>query len=111
VARKPSRRPPASTLARRWSVVGAVAIVAYLYYHPLRTYFETRHELSSRSEQVAQLAVEKRELQRRLAATTSLGALAREARRLGYVRPGEHLYIVKGIQAWRDRTRVDGGGK
>jgi hypothetical protein len=86
-------------------------MAAYLYYHPLRTYFETRHELSSRRTQVTQLAVEKRQLERRLAASSSLGALAREARRLGYVRPGEHLYIVKGIQAWRDRTRVDGGGK
>ena len=28
-------------------------------------------------------------------------ALAREARRLGYVKPGERLFIVKGIDAWR----------
>jgi cell division protein FtsB len=97
---------------RRWSVVAAVVIVAYLYYHPLRTYLETRHELSTRRTQVAELAEQKHELQRRLAASTSLGAVAREARRLGYVRPGEHLYIVKGIQVWRDRAaRVAGGGK
>jgi hypothetical protein len=25
----------------------------------------------------------------------------REARRLGYVAPGERLYIVKGIKSWR----------
>ncbi len=25
----------------------------------------------------------------------------REARRLGYVKPGERLFIVKGINAWR----------
>jgi cell division protein FtsB len=101
MARKRSRRPPAATLARRWSVVAAVVIVAYLYYHPLRTYFSTRSELSSQRTQVAQLAAQKGELERRLAATTSLGALARQARELGYVRPGEHLYIVKGIEAWR----------
>jgi cell division protein FtsB len=93
-------------------VVAAVVIVAYLYYHPLRTYLETRHELSTRRTQVAELAEQKRELQRRVAASASLGAVAREARRLGYVRPGEHLYIVKGIQVWRDRAaRVAGGGK
>jgi cell division protein FtsB len=101
VARKRSRRPPAATLARRWSVVASVVIVGYLYYHPLRTYFSTRSELGSQRAQVAELAAQKRDLQRRLAATTSLGALARQARELGYVRPGEHLYIVKGIEAWR----------
>ncbi len=112
MARKRSRRPPVPTLLRRWSVVAAVVIVAYLYYHPLRTYLETRHELSTRRTQVAQLAEQKRELERRLAASTGLGAVAREARRLGYVRPGEHLYIVKGIQVWRDRAaRVAGSGK
>ena len=89
---------------RRWSAVAAVAIVAYLYYHPLRTYLSTRHELSSQRAQVAELAAQKGELERRLAATTSLGALARQARELGYVLPGEHLYIVKGIQAWRDHV-------
>jgi hypothetical protein len=99
--KKTSRRPPASTLARRWSVVAAVVIVAYLYYHPLRTYFSTRNELGSQRAQVVQLATQKRDLQHRLAATTSLGAIARQARELGYVRPGEHLYIVKGIEAWR----------
>ena len=110
--RKRSRRPPVATLARRWSVVAAIVIVAYLYYHPLRTYLETRHELSTRRTEVAQLAAQRRELERRLAASTSLGALARQARALGYVRPGEHLYIVKGIQAWRGRAaKVAGGGK
>src|SRR2546423_13756577 len=111
MARRSSRRPPVSSLARRWSAVAAVVIVAYLYYHPLRTYLETRHELSSRRAQVAQLAEQKRDLERRLAASTSLGAVAREARRLGYVRPGEQLFIVKGIQVWRDRAaRAAGGG-
>jgi len=113
MARKqPSRRPPLSTLARRWSAVAAIVIVGYLYYHPLRTYLEARHQLGSRREEVAQLAVQKRELTRRLAATTSLGALAREARELGYVRPGEHLYIVKGIQAWKElAATIARGGK
>jgi hypothetical protein len=30
-----------------------------------------------------------------------MDVVAREARRLGYVRQGEHLFIVKGIGAWR----------
>jgi hypothetical protein len=28
------------------------------------------------------------------------------SRSLGYVRPGEHLFIVKGIDAWRQRERA-----
>jgi cell division protein FtsB len=99
--RRQARRPPVTTLARRWSAVVVVAVVAYFYYHPLRAYLSARHELGARSAEVEQLAAQKRELQRRLSASTSLVALAHEARELGYVRPGEHLYIVKGIAAWR----------
>jgi cell division protein FtsB len=100
MARKRSRRPPLRTLARRWSVVAGIALLAYLYYHPLRTYFGTRSELSQARGDVAQLTAEKHALQKQLNVSTSLDALAREARDLGYVRPGEHLYIVKGIDAW-----------
>ena len=32
------------------------------------------------------------------------------ARRLGYIRPGEHLFIVKGIKAWeRANSKIAGG--
>jgi hypothetical protein len=61
---------------------------------------------------VTQLAAEKKALQTRLTASTSLGTLARDARRLSYVRPGEHLFIVKGIQAWkRAHSTIEGDGK
>ena len=33
--------------------------------------------------------------------STSLVVLAQQARRTGLVRPGEQLFIVKGIPAWR----------
>jgi hypothetical protein len=36
----------------------------------------------------------------RLERATSLEELARAARRIGYVRPDEHLFIVKGTAAW-----------
>ncbi len=98
--RKRSRRPPVGTLVRRWSAVAAVVIVAYLYYHPLRTYLATRHELDSARTQVSQLAAQRRQLRQQLSASSSTDSLAREARELGYVRPGEQLFIVKGIGAW-----------
>lgn len=98
-----SRRPPVATLARRWLAVVAIGLIGYAYYHPLRSWIETRDELSSRRTEVGQLAVERRALQERLQTSTSLDSLGREARRLGYVRPGEHLFIVKGIAAWKKR--------
>lgn len=111
--RKRSRRPPVTTLLRRWGVLAVVAVVAYFYYHPLRTYLATRSQLGAQRSEVARLVAEKRELQARLAASTSMDALARQARELGYVRPGEHLYIVKGIAEWLKREATiarDGGG-
>jgi cell division protein FtsB len=101
MAARQARRPPVATLARRWLAVAAIALIGYAYYHPLQSWLETRHDLSTRRSEVAQLAAEKRSLQERLQASTSLDSLAKEARRLGYVRPGEHLFIVKGIAAWK----------
>jgi cell division protein FtsB len=107
-----SRRPSAATLARRWLAVALIGMIGYAYYHPLRSWLETRHELQSRRAEVAQLAAEKRELVRRLQAGARLDSLAREARQLGYIRPGEHLFIVKGIKAWqKQHSRIDGGGQ
>jgi cell division protein FtsB len=108
---KRSRRPSRGSLVRRWLGLAAVVIVAYLYYHPLRTYFETRSELGARRGEVARLAAQKRELEQRLAASASADALVREARRLGYVRPGEHLFIVKGIQAWLRAHTIAADGR
>jgi cell division protein FtsB len=86
---------------RRWLVLGVVAFVAFLYYQPLRSYLETRHALAERSAEVRALDAQRQALERRLATQTSNAALLREARRLGYVKPGERLFIVKGISAWR----------
>ena len=41
------------------------------------------------------------ELELRLVNTKSVGSLEREARRIDYVKPGERLFVVKGIPAWR----------
>jgi hypothetical protein len=101
MAARASRRPPLATLARRWLAVLLVAAIGYAYYHPLRTWLETRHELSSRRAEVGRLATEKRALQDRLQFSASSDALAREARRLGFIRQDEHLFIVKGIEAWK----------
>ena len=101
LARRLARRPPLASLVRRWLALAALALVAFLYYQPLRTYFETRDALAQRRAEVRALAEEHEALQARRAAQLTDAALVREARRLGYVKPGERLYIVKGIGRWR----------
>jgi septum formation initiator len=106
-----ARRPPAVTLARRWLAVVVIAMIGYAYYHPLRSWFETRAELHARANDVALLAAQKRELQQRVHVSETLDNVAREARQLGYIRPGEHLFIVKGIKAWQKaHSRIGGSG-
>ena len=89
---------------RRLRLLWAVAIVGiavYLYYRPISSYFETRNELTSSHSDVESLRLVKAELELRLVNSTSVGSIEREARRIGYVRPGERLFVVKGIPAWR----------
>ena len=100
------RRPARSTIALRWAGVGALALVGLLYYRPLHAYLHSHKALDVRRAEVRSLQGQKRSLERRLGVSTSLPALEREARRLGYVKPGEHLYIVKGIGEWRKRLRA-----
>ena len=96
-----SRRPPRSALLRRWLAVGAVVLFGYLYWQPLTTYLDRRGEVQRASATVASLQTEEKGLQRQLQLQRSDAVLTREARRLGFVRPGERLYIVKGIAEWR----------
>jgi cell division protein FtsB len=103
--RKKGRRPARSAVVRRWVAVGVLVLVALLYYRPLKAYVDARGELGQRHAAVQKLEAEKAQLEQRLTSSTSLATLAREARALGYVRPGEHLFIVKGIQQWRQRER------
>jgi Septum formation initiator len=86
--------------------VGALVLVALLYYRPLKAYVDAKGEQGRREAVVHKLRDEKARLERRLGSSTSLATLAREARSLGYVRPGEHLFIVRGIDKWRKEQRA-----
>src|SRR5438045_1172293 len=96
----------------RWAAVVAFIIVALLYYRPARTYLHTRHTVAARSAEVRRLQRQHERLQRLVTASASDAELAREARRLGLVKPGERLFIVKGINRWLKRHARDslGGG-
>src|ERR1700747_3775558 len=97
MAGKKRRRRIAGPVARRWFAVGALSLVGLLYYRPLHDYLQARSQRSVRVAAVRQLQKEQATLERRLRRASSPAVLAREARTLGYVRPGEHLFIVKDI--------------
>jgi cell division protein FtsB len=112
---KTARRPTRSSLALRWLAVGALVLVGLLYYRPFRTYLERQDAAAARRAQVSVLVQRRAALQRRLRYVESEAAVAREARRIGYVKPGEQLFIVKGIPAWwaakRSGATIARGGR
>jgi cell division protein FtsB len=88
---------------KRVLAIAALAVVALLYWKPLRTYEHTRTVLQRRQAEVARLRKQQHQLQHRLATVGTGDQLTREARRLGLVKPGEQLFIVRGIAAWRHK--------
>ena len=103
MARRTKKRIPRGRYLLRWLAVAVVAFIAFLYSQPLRSYVSTKDTLAQRTAEVQQLRAQKLRLERRLAEMDTPQAVTREARRLGYVKPGERLFIVKGIGAWRRR--------
>ena len=101
--RAPKRRARSqrATVLLRWCVLAAAGFVGFLYYQPLSSYLETRATLNERTAEVQLLRQERSRLQSRLERSTTVEALSREARRMSLVRPGERLFIVKGVAEWR----------
>jgi len=89
-------------------LLGLVALIALLYAGPLRSYFDKRELVRSEHAEVAQLRSQHIALKHKLERAETAEAIEREARRLAYVKPGERLYIVKGIDGWR-RSRAQAG--
>jgi cell division protein FtsB len=104
-ARKKRRRLGGRT-ARRWVAVGALVLVGLLYYRPLHDYVDARAQRTVQLTAVRKAQREQVALERRLKHASSPAALAAAARTLGYVRPGEHLFIVKDIPQWRRRQHA-----
>lgn len=103
---RPRRRVP----VLRWAAVATLAIVALLYYRPVKSYLETRASLQERQAEVRELRAKRDRLARRLEEADRPEALTRRARKLGLVKPGEQLFIVKGIEEWKRQTVTRLGG-
>jgi cell division protein FtsB len=87
--------------ARRLVVLGLVVLIALLYAGPLRSYYDKRELVRSEHARVAVLRSQHDALQRQLKRAATTEAVERAARCLFYVKPGERLYIVKGIHGGR----------
>jgi cell division protein FtsB len=85
----------------RLLAIGGLTLLAFLYWKPTQTYFHTKRQLDQRRADVQSLRAEKVRLEKRIALAGTSEQLVREARRLGLVKPGERLFIVKGIADWR----------
>jgi cell division protein FtsB len=108
------RKPPRSRYVLRWLAVGAIVLVGLLYARPLQSYIDTKRDLARRATDVRTLKAERRELKHRLAESATREALLRQARVLGYVRPGERLFVIpkEDIEAWlRGKATILRGGR
>jgi len=92
------RRPSRSKLALRWAAAAVLVLIALSYIHPLTSYRHARSEVAQRRAEIASLERGNESLAQKLTMTSNNEFVVREARRLGIVRPGEHLFIVKGVQ-------------
>jgi cell division protein FtsB len=81
--------------------IGGLVVIALLYWKPLHAYEHTKSEVARRQAQVIQLSEQEQQLQTRLTNVGTGEELIREARQLGLVKPGEQLFIVRGIEQWR----------
>ena len=83
--------------------MGRIALVLVLfgvmvsYLNPLVGVLEAWQGSKSSESELAQLKQEKVELTHQLREVSSPATLEREARRLGMVKPGEHAYVVHGL--------------
>jgi cell division protein FtsB len=96
--RKSGTRGPGSGI--RWERVGRVAllgvlvVIVLLYIPPVTHWIQQSRTAARGRAQVRELKAERTHLRGRLRELSGPGAVEREARRLGMVKPGERPYVV-----------------
>jgi cell division protein FtsB len=87
----------------RWDRIGRIALVLVLfgvlvsYLNPLVNLVAAWSDSKAGEERLAALRQENSELQAEVRNASSPLTLEREARRLGMVKPGEHAYVIRGL--------------
>jgi len=98
------RRPSRSKLALRWIGAAILVVIAISYIHPLASYRHAQKEVRDRQAAITALERDNAELTKKLMDAGKSEYVVREARRLGLVREGEHLFIVKGVGTSEERA-------
>jgi cell division protein FtsB len=89
----------------RWDRVGRIALlcvllgIVALYIGPARSYWSALGESKTKRAEVQRLQREHDRLQARRKALSQPETLEREARKLGYVLPGEKAYVIEDLPA------------
>src|SRR4051812_39132806 len=98
-----SARQVSRTPAIRWDRVGRCALLAVfagivlLSLGPARSLLAAWGQSKARTGEVRALRREHDRLEARRRALERPGVMEQEARRLGYVRPGERAYVIRGL--------------
>ena len=79
----------------RWALICVFAFVLYLYIGPARTWVTTYAEAKRKREEVAQVRAQNERLRARRRELERAGSVELEARRIGMVKAGEKLYVIK----------------
>lgn len=81
----------------RWALLALVAVLLLLYVNPLRSYVATTARAGEQQTKVQELKAEHARLLQRRKALQAPGAVEIEARKQGYVKPGEKAFVVTGL--------------
>jgi cell division protein FtsB len=79
----------------RWALICVFVFVLYLYIGPARTWVSTYAEAKRKRDDVAELRAQNERLRERKAQLSRKDAVELEARKLGMVKAGEKLYVVR----------------
>jgi len=102
-ARRASARPPLRLHGIRWdrvarlSLVFALLLVLFMYVGPATKYWESWQLSRKTRAEVTTLRDDNARLRERARALQNPQRVELEARRLGMARPGERVYVVRGL--------------
>jgi cell division protein FtsB len=104
--KKRARRSSRPRRALRWIGVAVLLAVAIGYVQPLRAYRDASADVAARRAQIESIERTNAGLEQRISETETSVFVEREARKLGLVKPGERLFIVTGIDEWKQERRA-----
>jgi cell division protein FtsB len=81
----------------RFALLGTLLVILLLYVSPAKHWIEQSRTAGEQLRELRDLGTENRRLERGLRDLRGAGALEREARRLGMVRPGERSFVIENL--------------